>query len=71
MAEQMEAPSTPEDGSGGGRDMVVGALVCVAGSLLTYFSYQDAATRAGGGTYRIFYGAIIFGAIRFFRGLAR
>jgi hypothetical protein len=71
MTEHLEAPSTPEDGSGGGKDMLVGALVCIAGALLTYFSYQSAATRAGGGTYRIFYGAVIFGALRFFRGIAR
>jgi len=36
MTEQLDTPSVPEDGSGGGKDMLIGALICIAGSLLTY-----------------------------------
>jgi len=71
MTEQLDTPSVPEDGSGGGKDMLIGALICIAGSLLTYWSYQEVATKPGGGKYTIFYGAILVGAIRFVRGLTR
>jgi hypothetical protein len=52
----------------GRKEMIRGALWCVGGILVTAASYQ-AASR--GGTYVVAWGAIIFGAIKFFRGLAR
>ena len=52
----------------GRKEMIRGALWCVGGILVTAASYR-AASR--GGTYVVAWGAIIFGAIKFFRGLAR
>ena len=46
--------------------MVIGAIVCVGGIVVTVATYQSA---QGGGHYIIAWGAIIFGAIQFFRGL--
>jgi len=51
----------------GQRDMVVGGLWCAGGLAVTFFTFQAA---AGGGTYVVAWGAILFGAIQFFRGLA-
>jgi hypothetical protein len=50
----------------GHKDMLVGALWCVGGIVVTAVTYSAA---SGGGTYVVAYGAIIFGAIQFFRGL--
>jgi hypothetical protein len=44
-----------------------GALWCIGGILLTVGSYSAA---SGGGTYVIAWGAILFGALQFFKGLA-
>ncbi|EEF60039.1 hypothetical protein Cflav_PD3098 [Pedosphaera parvula Ellin514] len=48
------------------RYMLVGGLWCIGGILVTAISYSSA---AGGGSYVVAWGAIIFGGIRFFRGL--
>jgi hypothetical protein len=53
-----------------GRDVLVGALVCVAGIIITVVTYSAAAHSSSGGTYVVAWGAIIFGAIQFFRGLS-
>ena len=45
-----------------------GALWCVGGLLVTGISY--AAVSEGGGSYMMCWGAVIFGGIQFFRGLA-
>jgi hypothetical protein len=52
----------------GRRNMIVGGLWCVGGILVTAITYSAA---SGGGTYIITWGAIIFGAIQFFRGLSQ
>jgi len=49
------------------RTMIIGGLVFVVGSIVTISTYTSA---SGGGTYVIAWGAIIFGAIQFFRGLS-
>jgi hypothetical protein len=52
----------------GQKDMLYGALWCIGGIAVTVGTYSAA---SGGGTYVIAWGAIVFGAIQFFRGLAR
>ena len=49
-------------------DMVIGGLICAVGVVVTLVTYNQAAP---GGTYIVAWGAIIFGGIRFLRGLAR
>ena len=55
----------------GQRDMVIGGLICVIGLVVTIGSYGAAASSPTGGSYVIAWGAVIFGAIQFFRGLRR
>ncbi len=50
------------------KDMIFGALWCVGGLIVTAVTYSSASS--GGGTYVVAWGAIIFGAIQFFRGVA-
>ena len=49
------------------NDMLVGGLWFLGGSAVTYFTYAMA---EGGGFFLICWGAMIFGAIQFLRGLA-
>lgn len=50
----------------GMKNMLFGALWCVGGTIVTVATYSAA---SDGGTYVVFWGAIIFGAIQFLRGL--
>ena len=50
------------------RNMLVGGLWCAGGIIVTGFTYAAASGR-GGGSYVVAWGAIVFGAIQFFRGL--
>jgi hypothetical protein len=50
------------------RNMVLGGIICAVGLIITVATYSAASE--GGGSYVVAWGAIIFGAIRFFRGLA-
>jgi hypothetical protein len=43
-----------------------GGLWCVGGIIVTAVTYSAA---SGGGSYVVAWGAILFGAIQFFRGL--
>jgi hypothetical protein len=65
--QQLQARAHREAGQ---KDMLYGALWCIGGIVVTAVSYSAAAS-AGGGTYVITWGAVVFGAIQFFRGLAR
>lgn len=49
------------------KDMLYGALWCIGGILVTAITYSAASS--SGGTYVVTWGAIIFGAIQFFRGV--
>lgn len=49
------------------KNMLYGALWCIGGLLVTALTY--AAASEGGGTYVVTWGAVIFGAIQFFKGL--
>ena len=53
--------STPE------REMRIGGLFCLGGIFVTVMTYE-AASKAGG-TYIVAWGAILFGALKFFSGL--
>jgi hypothetical protein len=50
----------------GTKNMGMGLLWFVGGSLVTFATYESA---QGGGTYVVTYGAIIVGAIQFVMGL--
>lgn len=50
--------------------MLHGALWCFGGILVTVLSYASAASSPFGGTYIVAWGAILFGAVRFFQGLS-
>lgn len=52
----------------GNKNMLYGALWCVGGLVVTVWTYSAAAS-SGGGTYVVAWGAILFGAIQFFRGV--
>ncbi|MBK9036764.1 MAG: hypothetical protein IPL61_36865 [Myxococcales bacterium] len=47
-------------------NLVLGAFLCGVGTLVTIVTYDGA---AGGGTYIVAWGPMVFGAIRFFKGL--
>jgi len=47
-------------------NMTRGAITCAVGLLITFWTMSAA---QGGGTYVVAWGAIVFGAIRFFRSL--
>lgn len=47
------------------KNMQTGLLICGAGLVITFSSYSLA---SGGGTYIVAWGAILFGAIRMFKG---
>ena len=50
----------------GRRHMISGAIICGVGITVTAITYSGA---EHGGGYVIFWGAIAFGALQFFRGL--
>lgn len=50
----------------GNKNMLYGALWCVGGLLVTILTYSAA---SDGGTYVVAWGAVIFGAIQFCKGL--
>ena len=52
----------------GKKNMLYGALWCIGGIVVTAATYSAA---SNGGTYVVAWGAIVFGAIQFFRGLVQ
>lgn len=51
------------------RHMVYGVLWAAGGTIATVVGYSAASSSPRGGTYMIFWGAILFGIVDFFRGL--
>jgi hypothetical protein len=51
------------------KNMLIGGLIACVGALLTYIGYNEAGH--GGGKYVIWWGAVVYGGIQFFRGLAQ
>jgi hypothetical protein len=47
--------------------MIMGGIVCALGIIVTAATYSSAAD--SGGSYVVWWGAIVFGGIQFFRGL--
>jgi hypothetical protein len=52
----------------GKKNMLVGSLWCGGGLLVTAITYS---TAAGGGTYVVTWGAVIFGGIQLLRGIGQ
>jgi len=59
------------ESAGGSSDVVIGGLICAVGVAVTAVSYSAASASSGGGAYVVAWGAIVFGAVRMFRGLLR
>ncbi|HEX8915652.1 MAG TPA: hypothetical protein VF796_25080 [Humisphaera sp.] len=55
-------------GGSGGRNMLVGGVICVIGIVVTVGTYMAA---ADGGRFTVAWGAILFGGIQFFKGMAQ
>lgn len=62
------ANSHQEAGKDGGGDLLIGAIFLIGGIIVTAVSYSDAKP---GGTYVVTYGAIIYGIIKIFMGIAK
>lgn len=58
LVAQVQRESSKTEARGGARDIVVGAMWCLGGTIATI--YND---------YFIFYGAVLFGAFQLIRGL--
>ena len=65
---ELRAKALKESGQ---LNTLYGALLCVGGIVVTAVTYQIAAVLSGAGPHIIAWGAIVFGAIQFFRGLAQ
>lgn len=52
----------------GNKNMLCGALWCIGGLLVTFLTYSAA---SNGGTYVVAWGAVVFGAIQFFKGVSQ
>lgn len=59
------------DQSAAKRSMLFGGIMFVVGLVITVGSYTAASDGNGGGRYVVAWGAMIFGGIRFFYGLAK
>ncbi len=58
------------DRSSARSQMMVGLCWCIGGVVVTIVSYSAAASGPGGSSYIVAWGAILFGGIRFLKGLA-
>ena len=56
--------------SNGRSQLMAGAAWCIGGVVITVVSYMTASSGPGGGSYIVAWGAILFGGIRFLKGLA-
>ena len=53
------------------KNMAYGALWCIGGLVVTLASYNIASSNPEGGRYVMAWGAVVFGAIQFFRGVGQ
>lgn len=67
LVDKVDGEIANAKGSRAKKDMLYGALWCIGGTAVTVLTYSAA---SGGGHYVIAWGAIVFGAIQFFKGLA-
>lgn len=68
-APPVQSRSMPRSNGGHFAQMAIGGAICVFGIVVTVGTYL-AAVSGGGGRYTIAWGAIVFGAWRFVKGLA-
>jgi hypothetical protein len=70
--EQEPSAPTPDSAAhdAANKNMLVGGLWCLGGILVTAATYGAASNNPNGGSYVVAWGAIIFGAMQFFRGLS-
>jgi hypothetical protein len=71
QTEWSKRPLRRSSSAGATRQMAIGLAWCIGGIAVTVATYAMAANGPGGGTYVVAWGAIIFGMIRFFKGLAQ
>jgi hypothetical protein len=64
QVEEAAAPATKESGL---QNMLVGALFCIGGIVVTAVTYSNAST--SGGTYIVAWGPVLFGGFQFLKGL--
>ena len=65
------AASSPGAGArAAAHDMRVGATWFAIGLIVTLATYAHASSSSSGGHYLVWWGPVIFGAIRFFKGLS-
>jgi hypothetical protein len=55
----------------GAWQMAIGALLAVAGTIITIATYSDASSDSEGGTYIVAWGPIVFGIILFIQGVVQ
>ena len=57
-----------EEKKAGRSNMLFGALWCIGGIIATVMSYNAA---SGGGTYIVAWGAVLYGAVQFIKGVGQ
>jgi hypothetical protein len=65
----LEPDATKHGSPGPNKNMVVGAVCCIIGIVVTVGTYLNAASSPTGGRYIIAWGAMLFGGIMFLRGV--
>jgi hypothetical protein len=68
-AESLEGLAAEVIHERGRRDLLIGGLFLGGGLAVTLLTYEPASRE--GGTYYVAYGAILFGALQFMRGIFR
>jgi hypothetical protein len=53
----------------GGHDLLVGGLWFAAGLIITIWTYDAASSSPSGGRYLVAWGPMVYGGIRFVKGL--
>ncbi len=66
LVSKMRAAYDRESAKAGPKNMLIGALWCVGGIIVTAVTFSLA---TGGGTYVVAWGAIVFGAVQFIKGV--
>ncbi len=69
IAENVEREYNNVKNKAAEKNMLYGGLWCAGGTLVTVLTYSAASS--GGGHYVVAWGAIVFGAVQFFKGLSQ
>jgi hypothetical protein len=64
---RVDEEAEPASKESGQKNMLVGALWCIGGIVVTAVTYSNAST--SGGTYFVAWGPVLFGGIQFLKGL--